>query len=161
MTGPATTIRPAQPSVVTPSSAPPIGALLADLTWPEVEARLARGAAAVLPLGAACKEHGRHLPMGADALQAEWLSRRLAERADVLVWPVLSYGHYPAFIDYPGSCSLSPETFRSLVREILQDILRHGTRLAVVLNTGISTIAPLERAAADLPARDRVVLMHV
>ena len=37
------------------------GILVADVAWPEVDARLERGVTAVLPVGAACKEYGRHL----------------------------------------------------------------------------------------------------
>lgn len=126
------------------------GTAVATATWPDVEAALRSGAAAVLPVGAACKQHGRHLSMNTDYLQAEWLAARLAERARVAVWPVLSYGYYPAFADYPGSCSLSRGTFEDAVAEILDDILRAGARTVLVLNTGLSTIAPLEAAIARL-----------
>ena len=124
------------------------GAWVADLAWPEVESRILSGASAVLPVGAAAKEHGRHLPLNADQLQAEWLAARLIEKVNVLVWPTLTYGHYPAFADYPGSCSLSAATFENLVEEILQSIFSSGIKSALILNTGISTIAPLERVTA-------------
>jgi len=120
-----------------------------------VQDALEAGAVAVLPVGAAAKQHGLHLPMNTDFLQAEWLAWRLVERAHVAVWPCLSYGHYPAFVDYPGSCSLSRETFQALCTEVINDILRAGVRKVLVLNTGISTIGPLRAAitGASQPAR--------
>jgi creatinine amidohydrolase/Fe(II)-dependent formamide hydrolase-like protein len=121
------------------------GAWVANLTWPEVEKRILSGAIAVLPVGAAAKEHGRHLPLNTDQLQAEWLAERLIEKVNALVWPTLTYGHYPAFTDYPGSCSLSKTTFENLAEETLQNIFNSGIKSALILNTGISTIAPLER----------------
>ncbi|HVS27531.1 MAG TPA: creatininase family protein [Burkholderiales bacterium] len=121
------------------------GAWVADLAWPEVEARIQSGAIAILPVGAAAKEHGRHLPLNTDQLQAEWLATRLIEKANVLVWPTLTYGHYPAFTDYPGSCSLSAQTFAKLVEETLVCILNAGAKQVLILNTGISTIKPIER----------------
>ena len=126
------------------------GAWVANLTWPEVEERIQSGAVAILPVGAAAKEHGRHLPLNTDQLQAEWLSARLIEKVNVLVWPTLTYGHYPAFTDYPGSCNLSAATFEKLVEEILQSIFGNGSKSALILNTGISTIAPLERVIARM-----------
>ncbi len=123
------------------------GAFVAQLSWPEVERRVKAGALAVLPVGAACKEHGPHLPMNADLLQAQWLAAALVQRAQVLVWPVLTYGYYPAFTDYPGSVSLTRETLQRMVEEILGDIRRAGVRAALILNTGISTIGPLKAAA--------------
>ncbi|NIR58269.1 MAG: creatininase family protein [Gammaproteobacteria bacterium] len=137
------------------------GAFVARLSWPEVERRMQAGAVAVLPVGAACKEHGPHLPMNADFLQAEWLAAALAQHATVLVWPTLAYGHYPAFTDYPGSVSLGRETFERMVREILSDIRRAGARAALILNTGISTIAPLETVAGAMPDDLRVALAYV
>jgi creatinine amidohydrolase len=125
------------------------GVLVARVPWPEVQARLDAGAIAMLPVGAACKEHGYHLPMNTDFLQAEWLAFSMAELAEVAVWPTLSYGYYPAFIDYPGSCSLSRATFISAVYEILVDIVRAGASSVVILNTGISTITPLKEAIAS------------
>jgi len=126
------------------------GAFVAELAWPEVEKRIQSGAIAILPVGAAAKEHGRHLPLNTDQLQAEWLAARLIEKANVLVWPTLTYGHYPAFAGYPGSCSLSTTTFQNLVEETLQSILGSGVKSALILNTGISTIAPLERVIARM-----------
>jgi creatinine amidohydrolase len=137
------------------------GAFVAQLRWPEVEQRIAAGAVAVLPVGAACKQHGRHLPMNADFLQADWLAKALVQRADVLVWPIVGYGHYPAFSDYPGSVSLAGETFESMVEEILSDIRRAGVPGVLILNTGISTIGPLQAAADAIPKDIRITLANV
>ncbi len=120
------------------------GAFIAHLSWSELERRVDATAVAVLPIGAACKEHGPHLPLQTDALQAEWLAGALVPRAKVLVWPTLTYGYYPAFTDYPGSVSLSRDTFQHIVQEILNDIQRTGVRTVLILNTGISTIGPLQ-----------------
>ena len=105
------------------------------MTWDEVGSRIADGAVAILPIGAAAKQHGFHLPMQTDLIQAEVLAADLADHLDALIWPTVSYGHYPAFTDYAGSCSLSAATFEAMVREIVDALLRHGCRRVVVLNT--------------------------
>lgn len=128
--------------------------------WPEVEARLRQGAIAVLPIGAGAKEHGYHLPLDTDYLQAEWLARALIERLPVAVWPILSYGYYPVFVEYPGSISLSRSAFEVLAREVVTGILQAGARHAALLNTGISTIEPLRAALAGAES-ERVTLINV
>jgi creatinine amidohydrolase len=122
------------------------------LTWDEVERRIRAGAPAILPIGAAAKQHGFHLPLNTDRLQAEALAARIAKPVDALIWPTLTYGHYPAFVDYAGSSSLSAPTFEALVQEVTAGILGIGCRKLFVLNTGISTLAPVDRALARLDA---------
>ena len=123
--------------------------------WDEVARRIGEGAVAILPIGAAAKQHGFHLPLNTDRIQAEWLAGRMAEKIDGLIWPTLTYGHYPAFVEYAGSSSLSISTFEALVREVAAQILGSGCPKLLVLNTGISTLAPVDRALARL-ASERV-----
>jgi creatinine amidohydrolase len=137
------------------------GAFTAHLKWPELERRVDATTTAVLPIAAACKEHGPHLPMQADLLQAKWLAGVLVERANVLVWPTVTYGYYPAFTDYPGSVSLSRETFQRLLQEILSGIQRTGVRTVLILNTGISTIKPLQDVAVTFSKELHITLANV
>ena len=80
----------------------------------------------VLPLGAAAKEHGPHLLLRNDEILAEYYARRVVEARPVAVLPTLTYGFYPAFLEYPGSVSLSDDTQRDAVVEIVRSIARHG-----------------------------------
>lgn len=137
------------------------GAWVANITWKEVENRVNTGAAGILPVGAACKEHGLHLPMNTDQIQAEWLARQLAQTEDILIWPTVVYGFYPAFTDYPGSCSLHNETFMQMIREILETVLSSGIRHIMIINTGISTITPLEQAIYFPGCKNRVTVFNV
>jgi creatinine amidohydrolase len=123
--------------------------------WDEVARRIGDGAVAILPIGAAAKQHGFHLPLNTDRIQAEWLAGQMAEEIDALIWPTLTYGHYPAFVEYAGSSSLSISTFEALVREVAGQILGSGCPKLLVLNTGISTLAPVDRALTRL-ASERV-----
>jgi len=52
------------------------GVWLEDLTWPEAKARFEAGAPVVVPIGAAAKAHGPHLPLKTDALTARALAQR-------------------------------------------------------------------------------------
>ena len=126
--------------------------LVERMMWDEVARRIDGGAPAILPIGAAAKQHGLHLPLNTDRIQAEWLAARLADPIGALIWPTLTYGHYPAFVDYAGSTSLSAPVFEAMVQQIASSILGHGCRALFVLDTGISTLAPVE-ACAGAPWR--------
>ena len=130
------------------------------MTWPQVAARIRQGAAAVLPVGAAAKEHGPHLPLATDAIQAVYFAEQLASRHDLLIWPVVSYGYYPAFTDYPGSTSIGEPTFRAMVGQLISNIEQAGVARLIILNTGISTIAPLRRVLEHHHGASRVGLLN-
>ncbi|HEV7500768.1 MAG TPA: creatininase family protein, partial [Vicinamibacteria bacterium] len=103
-------------------------------------------------LGAGSKEHGPHLLLGNDALLADALAARVLQARPVALLPTLTYGFYPAFLEYPGSVSLSFETQRDVVMEVCRSIARYGPRRFYVLNTGVSTARPLKAAAEALAA---------
>ena len=151
------------PAAIAPmpvQEAPPLhnpGILLENLTWPEAEERLKPETVIVIPLGAAAKEHGPHLRLKNDWLIAEYLKRRVLEAAAVVVAPTIPYHYYPAFTEYPGSTSLRLETARDLVVDIVRSLARFGPKRFYVLNTGISTLRPLQ-AAAELLVNDGVLL---
>ncbi|HEY1252744.1 MAG TPA: creatininase family protein [Thermoanaerobaculia bacterium] len=135
------------------------GVLLEDLTWVQAEKRLTPDAVVVIPLGAGSKEHGPHLRLKNDYVLAEYLKRRVLEKADVVVAPTVNYGFYPAFTEYPGSTSLRLETARDQIVDICRGLSRFGPRRFYVLNTGVSTVRALEPAAAIL-AGDGILLRY-
>jgi creatinine amidohydrolase len=97
--------------------------------------------------------------MPTDQLFAEYFSRALADRIDALIWPTLTYGAYPAFIAYAGSVSLSNRTFQAVVTEIADALIGFAARRVLILDTGLSTIAPVE--AAIRASRDPALIRHV
>ena len=134
----------------------PVGVWLEDLTWPEAKARFSAGTVVVIPIGAAAKAHGPHLPLKTDAATARALGQRLLQRLPVVVAPVVGFGYYPAFKAFAGSQHLSVATFQALMGELLDGLRGHGVRRFVLLNTGVSTEQPLEALAAD-----DLVILHM
>jgi creatinine amidohydrolase len=128
------------------------GVLLEDLTWVEAEKALRPETVVVIPLGAASKEHGPHLKLKNDLILANDLKQRVLQRADVVIAPTIPYSFYPAFVEYPGSTSLSLETSRDTVVEICRGLSRFGPKRFYVLNTGVSTVRALAPAAEALAA---------
>lgn len=126
------------------------GKLIECMSWKEAEQCLSPDAVVVIALGAATKEHGLHLQLRNDWLLAEYLKEQVLDKADVVVFPTINYGYYPAFVQYPGSVSLSLETTAKIISEICCSISSSGPRRFYIINTGISTLEPLKSAAVEL-----------
>ncbi len=133
--------------------------LLETLSWDEAERVLTPDTVVVIALGAESKEHGRHLQLNNDFLMAEYLKKRVlaSAPANVVVAPTINYSYYPAFLEYPGSTSLSVDTARAMFTDIVHSLAHYGPRRFYILNTGISTLGPLTQTATDL-SKDGIVL---
>ena len=109
---------------------------LGDITAAELAGR-ADNPVILLPLGSQ-EDHGPCLPMG-DYLLAETLAVRIAAAAaarDVpaYVAPGLPFGVADYFGASPGGMALAAGTFRAVLAELLESLLRHGLTRLVILN---------------------------
>src|SRR5258708_8056297 len=134
------------------------GVWLEDMTWPEAKARFDAGAVVVMPIGAASKANGPHLPLKPDALTARALGQGLIERLPVIAAPVLGFGFYPAFTSFAGSQHLGADTFKAVVRELIGNFTAHGVSRLALINTGVSTEKPLEEVAKE---EGNVLVLHM
>jgi creatinine amidohydrolase len=134
----------------TPVIAQDKAVLVERLTWDEARSYLTPDAVVMIALGAQAKEHGRHLPLNNDWLMAEYLKSRVARAAQVVIYPTVNYHYYPAFRPFPGSTMVEQGTARDMVADIIRSIAGHGPKKFYVLNTGVSTIAPLKATQALL-----------
>lgn len=134
------------------------GVWMETLTWPEAAAWIDSGAVVVVPIGAIAKEHGPHLPLNTDFTVARALADGVAAALPVLVAPVVGFGFYPAFTAYKGSQHLKAETFIALLGDLLEKLVADGARRIVLINTGVSTEAPVELAARGILDRTGVRL---
>jgi creatinine amidohydrolase len=149
------------PAISAPQSTHPSAVLLETLSWDEAEQVLTSDTVVVIALGAESKEHGRHLQLNNDFLMAEYLKKRVLDAApqNTVVAPTINYSFYPAFLEYPGSTSLSMDTARAMFTDIIHSLAHYGPRRFYILNTGISTLRPLAQATADL-AKDGIILHY-
>jgi acetamidase/formamidase/creatinine amidohydrolase/Fe(II)-dependent formamide hydrolase-like protein len=135
------------------------GMRLSDIPWTDAEKLLGPERVVVLPIGAGSKEHGPHLLLGNDQLLADGLAARVLQARPVAMLPTLTYGFYPAFLEYPGSVSLSFDTQKDVVMQICRSVARYGPRRFYALNTGLSTARPL-KAAAEALAGEGILLRY-
>jgi creatinine amidohydrolase len=135
------------------------GAMLADLTWVEAEKALKPETVVVIPIGAESKEHGPHLKLKTDYLEASYFTRQIVERADVVIAPTVNYSFYPAFAEYPGSTTLRLETARDMLVDICRSLAHYGPKRFYALNTGVSTLRALQ-PASEILAGEGILLRY-
>ena len=95
-------------------------------------------AVVLLPLGAV-EQHGPHLPLLVDWLGSEELARRVAphlRRAGYrpVLAPAIPYGVSALAERWSGTVSLSVDTLRRLVVDVIRSLARHGFRRFVLAN---------------------------
>jgi creatinine amidohydrolase len=103
-----------------------------DCNWMQVEHYLESDDRLVLPLGS-IEQHG-FLSLGVDRILSERVSVEAAEPTGVLVMPSLPYGLTPYFAAYPGSPTLRTETYRALLRDLLDSLQGQGFRRFLFVN---------------------------
>ena len=126
------------------------GVKLETLSWIEAEQWFTTNPVIVIPLGAAAKEHGPHLPLNNDAIMATWLGEQVIARLPVVLAPLINASFYPAFVEYPGSISLRYETARDVITDTCSSLAHFGLSRFYVINTGLSTLRPLAEVKALL-----------
>lgn len=125
--------------------------VLAEMTWPAVEAGLEETGLVVLPT-ASIEQHGPHLPLSVDTLRAEELGRRIAQRLDCFVAPTVRPGRSDHHMAFPGTVSLSEETFKSVVRDYCESFVAHGFEDIALFTSHGGNTGALDAVARDLDA---------
>lgn len=105
---------------------------VADLNWMQLEAYLERDDRIVLPLGST--EQHAYLSLETDNALAERVAVEAAEPLGVPVLPVLAYGVTPRFAAYPGSPSISQDTYVALLEELTGSLRGQGFRRILLVN---------------------------
>lgn len=126
-----------------------------SMTMLEFAETMARNPWLLLPIGTT-EEHGSHLPLASDTIQAETVCRAVAREVDGIVAPSIGYGVCRTTRNFPGTISLSSRTFGALVREILEGYVAQGVRRIAVISghAGGAHMEEIRQAALPLAERD-------
>ncbi|AEH45308.1 Creatininase [Thermodesulfatator indicus DSM 15286] len=107
--------------------------LLTDITMGEFEKGLTITRTIILPFGS-IEEHGPHLPLGTDTLQMYEIARLVTKKRPVFVGPPVFYGLCRSTKEHPGTISISGQTLRALVLDMLFSYHRHGLKNFLLLS---------------------------
>jgi creatinine amidohydrolase len=103
------------------------------MTMTEFEAGLARSRTVLIPFGSV-EEHGPHLPLSTDTLEAYAVCKNAALQAPLFVAPPIHYGNCRSTACHPGTVSISTGTLKSLFKDIVTSLRSHGLRNFVALS---------------------------
>jgi creatinine amidohydrolase len=104
---------------------------------------------AVVPFGSV-EGHGGHLPLGSDAMLADFVGAAVAERLGAVLAPSVRVGCAEQHMHGSGTLSVPPETLRDVALHIARSLITHGFRVIVLVSTHGGNQAALENAARQL-----------
>ena len=106
--------------------------LIEDMTMDEFSAGLEVCRTAYLPFGSV-EEHGSHLPLSTDTIEAYEVGKRAAERIPLFVAPPIHYGSCRSTSRHPGTISIGTATLKGLLKDIVRSLYGHGIRNFIAL----------------------------
>ncbi len=124
---------------------------LDELSTSEAKEAADKGTVVIFPVGSV-EEHGKHLPLCTDSLQAEYISIEVARKTGCLVAPPFRQGVCNAGHNFPGTISIQFDTLFAVARDVLSELVRNGFNHLIVLtgHAGSTHVAALKLAAQDI-----------
>jgi creatinine amidohydrolase len=133
----------------------PDGRNFAYLTWKQVNALPRESTLLVLPT-AAIEQHGHHLPLATDTLINNLLLGKalalLPAELPIYALPPVCYGKSNEHVGFPGTLSVSAQTFLAVVRDLGASIAASGFKKLVLYNTHGGNTSLVDVLARDLRA---------
>ncbi len=80
------------------------------------------------------EQHGPHLPLSTDTLIAEAVAGKVAEKLNALTGPSITVGVSPEHMCFPGTLTLNPSAFKTVVTNLVESMRRHGFDEIMLVN---------------------------
>ncbi len=106
--------------------------LIEEMTMTEFEHGLNRSRVVLIPFGAV-EEHGPHLPLSTDTIQAYEVAKKASKIVPLFVAPPIHYGNCRSTASHPGTISISTATLKGLLVDIVTSFRSHGINKFIVL----------------------------
>lgn len=138
---------------------------MAEVEWQRLKAQEVRALAqkdtvVILPI-ASIEQHGPHLPTMTDARLGHEVAVRVARAAKTpvivapVVWSGLSEHHMP----FGGTLTLSHDTFRAVLRDLVDAICRNGFRRIVISNSHGGNIGAMHQFCDEMSVSSPATLV--
>lgn len=106
--------------------------LIEEMTMDEFAAGLQLTRTVLIPFGAT-EQHGSHLPLNTDTLEAYEVGRKLAQRRNIFIAPAIPYGVCRSTANHPGTITLTTATLRALAVDLVTSLYRQGLRNFILI----------------------------
>lgn len=152
------------PMTPDPNGPNPIAAhptlFIEEMTWMEVRDALKAGKDTVLVATGGVEQNGPYLSTGKHNVVLRATTRAIAERlGNALIAPIVAFvpegdiDPPTSHMKYPGTISLTEETFRALLTDICGSLKAHGFKHVVLIGDSGGNQDGMKKVAADLNAR--------
>ena len=127
--------------------------LIEEMTMHEFEEGLKATRTAIIPFGSV-EEHGSHLPLSTDTIQAYEVGKKAARCIPLFVAPPIHYGVCRSTSCHPGTISITTSTLKGILKDIVQSLRSQGMENFIVLtgHAGGSHRMALQDASEELIA---------
>jgi creatinine amidohydrolase len=127
--------------------------LIEEMTMAEFEEGLKSTRTVFIPFGSV-EEHGNHLPLSTDTIQAYEVGKKAALRIPLFVAPPIHYGVCRSTSCHPGTISISTTTLKGLLKDIVRSFRSQGMENFIILtgHAGGSHRMALQDAGEELIA---------
>ena len=108
---------------------------LADMSWTEVKEAVSKDPKlrVIIPIGS-FEQHGPHLPLRTDSIIAEHVASKVLNHRRSVLFPTLTLGYSLEHTEFPGTVSLTQQTFFSIISEIADCLSKSGFRTLILIN---------------------------
>jgi creatinine amidohydrolase len=106
--------------------------ILEEMTMGEFEEGLERTKSVLIPFGSV-EEHGFHLPLSTDTIQAYEVGKAAARLIPLFIAPPIHYGCCRSTSCHPGTVSISTSTLKCLMKDIVSSLHKQGLRNFIIL----------------------------
>jgi creatinine amidohydrolase len=128
-----------------------------DLTWEEVAAAIAAGKSSAIYYAGSTEQNGPHMALGKHNFIARHVARRIAERlGTALVYPIMPFAptgdaaQRAGHMRFPGSVSVTEETFAATAREVALSARAAGFKYVFLMGDHGGGQQALQRVATEL-----------
>jgi creatinine amidohydrolase len=129
---------------------------IGEMTWTEVREAIAKGVAAIVPLGS-IEEHGPHSPMGDYAIIND-IAGRTGEATGDLVVPTMPFGFSEYFRHYPGTITVRAETLAAVIEDTVDCLIRHGLKHIAIFNGHAGNMPIIEVLSRKLRRKHGLII---
>ena len=129
-----------------------------EVDWSRLKAQELRALAAVnavviLPI-ASIEQHGPHLPVMTDTRLGHEIAIRAARKAcasrPIVVTPVVWSGLSEHHMPFGGTLTLSHDTFRRVIKDLIVSLVRHGFHDVLISNSHGGNIIAMQQITDEL-----------
>lgn len=118
---------------------------------------------ALIGLGS-CEFHGPHAPLGTDAVIAQEICRRTADKLDkeglsAVVVPLIPFGYSILHESFPGTISVRVEVLTELLRDVFEGLRKNGIDFIMIVNGHDGNAPAIDVASYEFRAQHPEVMI--